>query len=187
MRAKIFAVLGATLAMCFVAYAGEIAELYKQMNKQEDPVVVTPEDSKRIAEAGSVGITEIGLERTQCYGRCPAYSVVLKSDGTVKYDGEAFVDHIGTRTGMVPVRQFNQLSRFIKESGYMHLKNGYAKKITDMPHVYTSVVMDGKRKVIDNYADSGPITLWAVEQLIDKVVAAAQWNAAPDANEKTTK
>jgi hypothetical protein len=31
------------------------------------------------------------LERTACYGTCPAYSVEIRGDGSVHYDGRAFV------------------------------------------------------------------------------------------------
>lgn len=34
---------------------------------------------------------------------------------------------------------------------------------------------NGKRKVISNHANSGPTTLWAVEQLIDGLMAKADW------------
>ena len=40
---------------------------------------------------------------------------------------------------------------------------------------YTTVVMNGKRKVIRNYANAGPTTLWAIEQLIDSLMTKVKW------------
>jgi hypothetical protein len=54
--------------------------------------------------------------------------------------------------------------------------------VTDNSTVYSTVVIGGKRKVISNYANAGPTKLWAVEQLIHKLVLEATWDedkAAP--------
>jgi hypothetical protein len=53
--------------------------------------------------------------------------------------------------------------------------------VTDNPTVYTTVVMDGKRKVVSNYANAGPTKLWAIEQLIDKLLLEAKWDEKPAA------
>ena len=59
----------------------------------------------------------------------------------------------------------------------MGFENEYTSAITDLSTVYTSVVMNGKRKVIRNYADTGPASLRAVEQRIDKIMSAAKWDS----------
>jgi hypothetical protein len=165
----------AVLGVCSSAYAGELAELHKKTvgtgGIRQD---IFPDRNKSRSEEH--GITEIGLERTLCFGTCPAYTVIVKSDGTLRYKGERFVQKVGEHTGRVEVWQFNNLARFIKDEGYMDLKNTYSISAYDLSTTYSTVVVDGKRKIIKNYGNSGPTKLWAIEELIDKMVLEAQWD-----------
>ena len=58
----------------------------------------------------------------------------------------------------------------------MDLENTYDRFVTDNPTAYTTVVMNANRKVIKNYAHAGPTKLWAIEQLIDKLMLEARWD-----------
>jgi hypothetical protein len=58
----------------------------------------------------------------------------------------------------------------------MDLADAYTIAVTDNPTVYTTVVMNGQRKIISNYANAGPKTLWAIEELIDHLLDKATWN-----------
>jgi Domain of unknown function (DUF6438) len=122
------------------------------------------------------GITEIGIERTGCFGTCPAYTFIIKSDGTFRYTGTKFVEREGDFTGTIPVWYFHSLAQFIRDSDYMNLEDGYRRPVTDNPTTYTMVVMNGKRKTVSNYANAGPTKLWAIEQLIDDLMTKAKWN-----------
>jgi hypothetical protein len=84
------------------------------------------------------GITEIGLERGGCYGTCPIYTLVLKSDGTFTYKGAQFVEKLGVFSGTIPVYRFNQLAQFLKDSGYMNLQDGYGEIGDDRETVYNA-------------------------------------------------
>ena len=42
--------------------------------------------------------TLIRLQRTECLGECPIYTVTIDARGTVTYEGEKFVRVIGRRT-----------------------------------------------------------------------------------------
>ena len=117
------------------------------------------------------GIAEIGIERGWCYGTCPIYTLILKSDGTFRYKGEKFVEKVGVFTGTIPVYRFNQLAQFIRDSGFADLQDGYGEIGDDRETVYTTVVMNGKRKVVMNQGSAGPSKLWAVEQLTDLALA----------------
>jgi hypothetical protein len=77
----------------------------------------------------------------------------------------------------------NRLAKVIKETGFMALEDIYAVMITDQPTVYTTVVMDGVKKVVSNYGNGGPPILWAIEELIDKLLLEAEWGQAHVNNE----
>lgn len=55
------------------------------------------------------------------------------------------------------------------------MEDTYSCPVTDFPNVYTMVKMRGKQKVVKNYANAGPSKLWAIEQLIDKLLLEAEW------------
>jgi hypothetical protein len=158
-----------------VLKAGEIAALYTQQQKEHPTKenIVPYRDNDQPADRK---ITEIAIERTACLGTCPEYSAVIKSDGTVRYHGEAFVSRKGDFTGKVNLWRFNMLTRFIRESEFDQLDAGYTATVTDNPTVYTSVVMNGQRKTVKDYAHAGPAKLWAIEELIDSLIATTEWN-----------
>jgi hypothetical protein len=103
------------------------------------------------------------------------YTFIAKNDGTFRYRGERNVERTGEYSGTFPVGQFHGLAQFIRDLGYMKFENEYRREVTDLSSTYTMVVMHGKRKVIRNYANTGPTTLWAVENLIDGLMAKADW------------
>jgi hypothetical protein len=123
-------------------------------------------------------ITEITLERTTCFGTCPNYTVTLRRDGTITYNGIRFVEMTGTYQGHA--YGFERLAQLITSAGYFNLKDNYSRPITDMPSTITSVVMNGKRKTITNYADTGPVELWGIEMAIDGMLKSARLEKVKD-------
>lgn len=120
-------------------------------------------------------ITEITLERTPCYGRCATYSAILRADGTVTYSGRANVPHIGSYRGTVDKYYFERLSELVRSQAYSELQALYSHPVSDQAGVITSVVVNGQRKTVKNYAGAGPIKLWGIEMAIDAVIAQAKW------------
>ncbi len=123
-------------------------------------------------------ITEITLERTACYGTCPIYKVILESNGTATYIGMQFVERKGTYKAYIS--GFEQLAKIIEARKYFSFSASYTEPVTDLPSAITSVVRNGKRKTINNYANSGPIELWEIETLIDGLIANARWEKVSD-------
>lgn len=119
-------------------------------------------------------LKEISLERTPCFGACPIYKVTLKPDGKVVYEGKRFVDKIGRYEAQVNSEDVQRINEIVHKLGYWKLKDKYTAQITDMPSALVTVVTEKKSKTTDNYGNQGPTELWAIEQLIDKVVAGAQ-------------
>lgn len=135
-------------------------------------------------ESTNHGITEIGIERTVCFGVCPSYTFIVKSDGTFRYMGFKFVEREGEFSGTIPLWNFHRLAQFVRDSGYMELEYSYWVAVTDNPTTFTTVVMNGKRKTVSNYANGGPTKLWAIEQLTDDLMAKARWDRSPKTLDK---
>ena len=155
--------------------AGELQKFYAQLNGN---LATDSSQSRTMEEIQSRehGITEIGIERTPCFGKCEVYSAVIRSDGTFRFFGEANVRHMGLHTGRVSEEGFHELARFIHDSGYARLEHAYSLPVTDMPTVFTMVARGDRRKVIRNHANAGPTKLRAIEQLIDKLLLEAHWD-----------
>jgi uncharacterized protein DUF6438 len=82
----------------------------------------------------------------------------------------------GELTGKISQWELNSLLKFIKDSNYFSMRDEYETSVTDNPTVYTYIVMSGKKKIIRNYANSGPTKLWAIQELIDKLLLEAEWD-----------
>jgi hypothetical protein len=172
--------------------AGELATLHQQLapktsatpeepNKTPDlpeGVALAPgiKGSGQVANRSNHGIDEIGLERTRCLTACPAYTVIIKADGTFRYTGEYGVERMGDYTGQVSVGQLNQVMSFINEALFFAFDDTYSSPFLDGPTSYLMVKKGTETKVVENYANSGPATLWEIEQLIDDLLETAEWN-----------
>ena len=161
---------------CIAVHAGEIEDLHHKWVRPK-----TQDQSKQMARFESLdapqhGVSEIGLERTPGYGKFPIYWVTLKADGTFRYEGVENVPHQGKHSGRVTPWAFNQLAAFVAESAYADLESTYDVNIADLPVAYTTVVIQGKRKVIKNTGDLGPPKLWAIQQAIDAILISAEWD-----------
>ncbi|MCA9087093.1 MAG: hypothetical protein KDA90_00495 [Planctomycetaceae bacterium] len=161
------------------ASGGEIQDAYRKWVRPRTPD--TAEEQQRFDQLMEPAhqVTEIGLERTECFGTCPVYSVVLKSDGTVRYVGIDHVPRKGTRTGEASQWDFNQLAEYIVESGYENLESNYEANVTDLSTTYTMAVINGKRKLVRNYGGLGPVKLWVLEQAIDATLQQVRWDDEP--------
>ncbi len=123
----------------------------------------------------SHGITEIGLRRTACRGGCPVYRVVIREDVSFEYIGEKFVQRQGEYPGSVSRKSFDKLAELIEEVGFMDLDESYAVPRTCQATVFTTIVSNGVKKTVSNYGGGGPAVLWAIEELIDKLVLEGEW------------
>ena len=123
--------------------------------------------------AQAASVSEVSIEHTPCYGSCPVYKLTLGRDGTATFVGVAHVSKVGTYTAKFG--GFDRLAQAIVQRRFYHLSAKYTASVTDLPHTITTVVSGGKRKIVDNYADTGPQSLWEIQAMIDGVAAELQW------------
>ena len=120
----------------------------------------------------------ITLERTACFGTCPVYSLTIRGDGTVVYDGKEFVEVKGTTETTISQDQVDQLISEFEKVDYFSLNDNYTERtITDAPTVITSIRLNGKIKTIKHYHGdlSAPEKLAELEDRIDEIVNSDQW------------
>ena len=120
----------------------------------------------------------ISLTRGSCYGRCASYSVELRGDGLVVFNGQSFVSVTGEQTGRVSEQNFGKLLAMLRSMDFYSLPDRYAQQVTDSPTYSVTVSIDGNvKKVIDhmgiNIGMPGSIT--DLENMIDLAGDTPKW------------
>ena len=116
----------------------------------------------------------ITLSRTACFGTCPEYTVKMTEDGSVTYNGRKFVRVDGVHTWKIDPAAVRALADDMVKDGFFELRDSYSSRITDNPTVYTTLLLDGRYKAIQDYI-TGPPGLKAIERRIDIVAGTKRY------------
>jgi hypothetical protein len=138
--------------------------------------------------------TLIILERTVCFGTCPAYRLTISADGKVVFEGKEFVRVKGIAEDKVSQIQLRQLISEIEKADYFSLKDQYSSEKdgckaswTDYSSAITTVKLNGKAKTINHYhgcrdetldrspGEVYPKQLFDLENKIDETVGTKKW------------
>ena len=127
-------------------------------------------------------ISPITLERKECYGTCPIYSVTIFSDGRVEYQGKPFVKEKGRHVDRVSVQELQKLTAEVDSAQFFSLDDEYSgitigdiyTTATDLPTTIVTVVRGGKTKKVEDYMGA-PKRLYELEQLIDRITRSCRW------------
>ena len=132
-----------------------------------------------VYEPSSVRIT---LERTGCFGSCPAYTVSIDGDGSLLFDGRAYVAEAGKRRGTVDPAAVRALYEQFRAANFMSLDDSYVTDITDNPTYTLTLETAGMRKTVIDYggAKAGmPDAVTALEDAVDRVAGTSKWIGPP--------
>jgi hypothetical protein len=116
---------------------------------------------------------QIRLVRTPCFGRCPAYSVEIRGDGTVVYEGEHFVEVQGVHLAHVPDATVRRLFDAFVRADFFWTYDEYRSPVTDLPTSIVTISFDGHSKTVVDYAGEQQGLPKAVADLEDAIDAAA--------------
>jgi hypothetical protein len=125
----------------------------------------------------------ISMERTACYGTCPVYTLTIKGDGTVIYEGKDFVKVTGKQDSKISddkvkklIQEFYDIDYFSLEDSYTYRVNDDGSKtvVQDLPTTKTSITIEGKTKSVDNYYGA-PEKLKKLEDKIDEMCNSKVW------------
>jgi len=136
----------------------------------------------------------ITLERTDCEGVCPMYTLRISADGVVVYQGKQFVSNKRKAVSRLTPEQLRQLLAEFERVNYFSLRNRYQypedgcpSSGLDYPSAITSFRINGRVKIITHDygcrekspdGDSRPVypsELFALEQRIDEIVGTSRW------------
>jgi membrane dipeptidase len=155
----------------------EAEKVSKRLQAERGPSVAT---FSAAAQESTGDPIVISLRRTICFGRCPAYSVTIREDGTVTYQGAEFTKISGTHTWKIDPAAVRSLAKEMQDAGYFDLQDEYRALVTDHPTTYTSLTVGTRTKQIKNYV-AGPPRLKEIEERIDQVAGTKKYVGGQDA------
>jgi hypothetical protein len=119
----------------------------------------------------------ITVERTMCFGFCPAYRLSIYGNGKVVYEGHYYVRVEGTRTAYIPKRKVRELVAEFERIGFYNFDDRYIIGATDLPSVLISIDLEGKSKTIDMYGAEmiAPEEIANLIKQIEEAVNVSRW------------
>jgi hypothetical protein len=149
-----------------------------------EAVEPTPESIPEDEEGSSTSVPEdlsdlvITMERTPCFGFCPAYTVTINGDGTVQYVGRSNVEVEGEQTGQIAEEDLRALVQMFYDVDFWNMQDRYEDNVTDLPSTTTTIILNGETKSVYDYYGA-PEELHELEQMIDQVSGAEAWIGDP--------
>ena len=113
------------------------------------------------------------LERTGCEGFCPWYSVTILSDGSVRYEGKAYVHREGSRKKTIQVSDVNKLIHELRNEDFFHWEEK-TDLCVDYPEVRITASLNGQHKQVLEGC-SAPGKVLALAQEIDTISGTRNW------------
>jgi hypothetical protein len=131
--------------------------------------------------------TVIALERGACERRCAVYSVTIRGDGSVTYEGRHYVRTTGTKRSRISPAAVAELAAAFEAEGYYRLADQYGmagstegctELRSDAPIAKTSIVSGGRTKTVAHHhrcVGTFSEPLKRLETAIDRAANTAQW------------
>jgi hypothetical protein len=124
--------------------------------------------------------TRVVLERTECFGSCPVYSLNISGDGTVAYFGRKYVNVKGPASKQLPISDVQALVDQMLQADYFNLsvpEGCPAGVSTDAPAAKTSLTLKGRTHTVYHYQGNAcaPAGLRPLEDAIDILADSAAW------------
>ena len=130
-------------------------------------------------ESIDLGITDsifLFLERTICYGECPAYTITVYPNGKVVYVGKQFVERKGRFESSISLDKMKEILEEAKRIQYFEMQDIYDAYITDIPSCISIISAEGKRKKIMNRAEA-PAELNQFQKYLDRELLELDWKS----------
>jgi len=125
-----------------------------------------------------VGKVHIALQRSECFGPCPAYKVDIYGDGRVVYEGKSDVDVRGTHRYRVTREGVLRLITSLRSKDIWSLRSVYRTPVTDNPTYSLTIGLGREKHVLTDYVGQiagMPSAVTAFEDEIDKVAQSDSW------------
>ena len=120
----------------------------------ESPSDQPSDVQQRLAEMSDSVFASI--ERTPCYGRCPAFKAKLHKSGYATFEGRMNVDKMGLHAARISKSDMGKIKAEAEKIGFYKFNDIYDSRVTDLPSMYIALNFDNEKKLIKarhNYPD----------------------------------
>ena len=124
----------------------------------------------------------ITLERSGCFGSCPAYAVTAANDGIV-FEGNNFVVASGKHVAPIDPDALRKLAKEFVAADIYSMAPGYMASVTDCPTYALSISIDGQTARVVDYMGSWvgmPAVISDLEDEVDTFAATNRWIEGSD-------
>lgn len=124
----------------------------------------------------------ITLQRSGCYGSCPAYAVTV-STGGIAFEGGGFVVARGKHTAAVDPDEVRNLAKKFAAADFYSMDAVYRAGVTDSATYVLSIAIDGQSKKIVDYVGSWegmPAVITELEDEVDTLAQTQRWIEGAD-------
>ena len=150
----------------------EVEEYIDVVPPERLPTVHVP--SPTLRADSKVTIT---LERTGCYGTCPAYIVSVSTDG-IKFFGRHFVVAAGNHIGTIDAGRVRDIANRFIAANFYSMDASYRAGVTDNPTYALTLSIDGHKKEVEDYVGSWvgmPEVITDLEDEVDAIAETGRW------------
>lgn len=112
----------------------------------------------------------VSIERTPCFGRCPAYILSVHRNGEVTYIGKKDAKFNGTFQSHVNPKKVRSIFQKYQNQKLAPLKDRYFDKVRDNSKLHVEIQYNRSRKYILN-AQAGPLFLQKLAADLDSLIS----------------
>lgn len=117
----------------------------------------------------------VELQRSACFGSCPAYRLRIQADGAVTWMGENHVRVPGPNSSHVDSSAARDLIERFVAAGFWDLCASYNRPVTDVPTTVTVLSLGTEQKSVSDRADAAPDWLRELDREVDALADTHQW------------
>jgi hypothetical protein len=153
---------------------------------EQDFVMVLPLEQwgKRapFPDVQNMATLRMTLARSMCLGPCPAYTVEIRGDGTVQFEGLAHVDAMGSHSDRISRDAAAELLAAFRRADFFSLQDEYAAMVADIPTFTVSIEFDGRKKSVRDHMGLSmgmPEAAADLEEAFDRLADTVRWLRGP--------
>jgi ankyrin repeat protein len=119
----------------------------------------------------------ITLQRTGCFGSCPAYTVMVTTEA-IQFEGGGYVVASGKHTDTLDAGDVRMLAKRFVAADFYSMDPSYTASVTDNPSYALSIAIDGHTKRVEDYVGSWvgmPAVITELEDAVDELARTDRW------------
>lgn len=113
----------------------------------------------------------VSLQTFPCRGFCPMYTLTAYNSGLLEYNGEKFVEKVGTATVTLTAKELEQLRSETAKVDLWQYPDDIKSQVMDAPYATLMVWKDGKTKSVRGSIDR-PKPVLELEKLMKNLAEA---------------